>query len=76
MPIQKVCTLCGAIGRPVRKAKGSFIVEVVLWLLFLFPGLIYSLWRLTSKYDACPSCGQPSTMIPVDSPNAQRLLQK
>ena len=42
-------------------------------LLFILPGLIYTIWRGTSKYDVCPECNHP-TMIPVDTPEGQRLL--
>lgn len=68
-----VCTQCGHVGRPKRITKGSFIIEVVLWLCMIFPGVIYSLWRLTSRYDACPACRQP-TMIPVDTPVGRKLV--
>lgn len=74
MKVEKICTLCGTTGLPVRKTKGSFLIEVFLWLCFLVPGFLYSLWRLTSKYDACPKCGHVSSMIPVDSPAAKRLV--
>lgn len=41
--------------------KGSFATEVLLWLL-LFPiGVLYSVWRLTTrdKNPRCPKCGVP-----------------
>jgi|SRR5581483_1170825 len=68
-----ICTMCGQIGRPVSRVKGSFLVELILWLLFIIPGLVYSLWRLTSRYQACPRCGQPA-MIPLNTPEGQRRL--
>ena len=49
------------------------MVEVALWLLFCFPGIIYSLWRLTTRYDACPVCGGAG-MIPADSPRGRQLV--
>jgi hypothetical protein len=68
-----VCTNCGYRGFPKKVVKGSFIIEVILWLAFFIPGLIYSIWRLTSKYNACPKCLQP-TMIPTDTPIGQKLI--
>ena len=66
------CTSCGTLGQPKKIIKGSFGVEVALWLLFLLPGLIYSVWRLTSKVECCSSCSQPS-IIPSNSPRALQM---
>ena len=44
-----VCTTCGHHGEPVPLTKGDIGTEIVLWLLFLVPGLLYSLWRQTSR---------------------------
>lgn len=68
-----ICTTCGYIGNPQNVTKGSFTIEVVLWLLFLLPGLIYSIWRMSSKYEACPKC-KGTSMIPVDSPIGQKVI--
>lgn len=67
---EKICTTCGFKGSPKRFTKGSFIIELGLWLCFLVPGLIYSIWRLASRYEGCPKC-HGSAMIPLDSPLAQ-----
>ena len=75
MKTQFVCTTCGYIGFPNKVTKGSFLIELVLWLAFLIPGIIYSIWRLSSRYDACPKCKNAS-MIPVDSPMGQKLAEK
>lgn len=69
------CQNCGAVGVPKSRVKGSFLVEIVLWLCFLIPGLIYSIWRLTTKEKVCPTCGAPN-MIPTDSPRAKAALAK
>ena len=67
------CPNCGTVAAPKKVTKGSFFIEVFLWLLFIFPGLIYSLWRLTSRTTACPQCGA-GNMIPTDSPKARQAL--
>jgi hypothetical protein len=80
-----VCSTCYWVGTPKKVIKGSFWIELILWLVFvpavlylwlafIIP-LIYSLWRLTSKYQACPQCGTPN-MIPEDTPRGRELLQK
>lgn len=53
---QVKCPNCGYVGKPKKFTKGSILIEVVLWLMFLVPGLIYSIWRLTTKYEGCPRC--------------------
>ncbi len=63
------CPNCGATGAPVTVARGSIGWEIVLWLLFLLPGVLYSVWRLTTRYRACPICAAPN-MVPLDSPRA------
>lgn len=68
------CPHCGTTAVPRRMTKGSFAIEVALWLFFLVPGLIYSIWRLTSRYDGCRSCGQAG-LIPPYSPRAVELRQ-
>lgn len=75
MAATKLCIICGYVGQPRLETKGTFIMEVFLWLIFLLPGLIYSIWRITTRYDACPECAA-ANMIPTSSPVAQKLLQE
>jgi len=70
-----ICSNCGHIGRPKTKTKGSIFIEIILWLFIIIPGLIYSIWRLTTRYKACPKCGTPN-MIPSDTPKGQELMRK
>ena len=74
MSDQLVCTKCGHVGHSTSVTKGSFAIEVLLWLCFLFPGLIYSLWRLTTRHQACPVCGN-AELLPSSSPMAQKFLR-
>lgn len=68
------CKTCGHTGEPVTRAKGSIGTELLLWLLFIVPGVIYSIWRLTTKHEACQKCGG-TELIPPDSPMAKKLSQ-
>lgn len=70
-----VCSNCGFQGRPKTFTKGNILMELVLWLCFIIPGLIYSLWRLTSRFKACPQCQTPN-MIPMDTPRGQKLVKE
>tara|TARA_R110001599_G_scaffold86669_2_gene232243 strand:+ start:334 stop:783 length:450 start_codon:yes stop_codon:yes gene_type:complete len=69
------CVACGTRSDGKQKARGSTLVELVLWLTFLLPGLIYSVWRLSNKYRACPACGS-AELIPIDSPKAIRDMER
>jgi hypothetical protein len=44
--------------------------EFCLWLLFLFPGVIYSFWRMLNRYKGCPVCGS-RRLVPLDAPAAR-----
>lgn len=72
---QFICTTCGFVGIPKKTVKGSFLIELILWLFFLIPGIIYSIWRLTTRCDACPKC-KNTTMIPIDSPMGEKLMKE
>src|SRR3982750_2071055 len=69
-----VCTSCGYVGEPTILTKGSLGVEVILWLCFLLPGLIYSVWRRSTQHEGCPKCGH-TALIPRASPMAQNFLR-
>lgn len=72
---QFICTACGSRIFPVKETRGSFAMEILLWLLLIVPGLIYSLWRLTTKRLVCPKC-KSDKFIPVDSPKGQAFLKE
>lgn len=71
-----ICTQCGGHGHPKRVTKGSMGIELILWICFIVPGVIYSVWRLTSKFDACPYCGAAQSMIPLNSPRGAKLSRE
>lgn len=70
---KSVCIDCGHLGDPVTKTRGSILIEIALWLCLIIPGLIYTLWRLTSRYKVCPGCKRES-MIPASAPRSRKLL--
>lgn len=73
MSTQLICSQCGHIGSSQKAIKGNFAIEIVLWLFFIIPGLIYSIWRSSSRYKVCVKCGS-SSLIPLDSPVGQKLI--
>jgi hypothetical protein len=74
-PRARYCTRCGAVGIPRSLTKGSILIEIALWLVFLIPGIIYSLWRLSTRAPVCPQCCSPE-IIPTTSPRAQSLMRQ
>ncbi|MAQ77337.1 hypothetical protein CL684_02325 [Candidatus Campbellbacteria bacterium] len=70
---KQVCTQCGNVGYPKSITKGNIGFELILWLLFIIPGLIYSIWRHTTTHKACRVC-KNKNMIPVDSPMGKKKL--
>ena len=82
MAKEMLCKRCEVIGKPKRGAKGSLIVELLLWAVgivgiftIVLPliALGYSLWRLGNKPAVCRQCGS-TEIIPTDSPAAERLM--
>jgi len=67
-----ICTSCGMVGKGRRVVEGSVLIELVLWCFFLVPGLIYSIWRLTTAHYPCRNCKQDS-LIPLQSPMGRQL---
>ena len=70
---QFVSTTCGVVGKPRVRNRGSSAIEIILYLFLIVPGLLYSFWRMGRKDRHCRSCGA-ATVIPADSPMAQRYL--
>jgi DNA-directed RNA polymerase subunit RPC12/RpoP len=70
---KRFCTACQRPVYPDTVTPGSFAVFVVLCFFFIVPGVLYAVWALTSRYDACPKCSG-KTLVPLDSPAAQKAL--
>lgn len=73
-PKDMICLDCQSIGKITRQAEGYLIIEILLWLCFLLPGLIYSIWRMSNKYWSCKVCGG-RRIVPIDSPVTKTLLK-
>lgn len=68
-----VCTVCGSQAVPKVGKPGNPLIGLVLWLCFVVPGLLFSLWRSSSKFLFCYSCGSKN-VIPVDTPRGKQLV--
>lgn len=70
-----VCQNCGTRCEPKTLTKGSIAIEIILWICLIVPGLIYSVWRLTTRQPGCPACGQAS-MIGINTPKGRQLIER
>ena len=50
------CAGCGSPRLPVSRRRGSTIVEIVLYCMWILPGIPYSIWRSARRHMACPDC--------------------
>jgi hypothetical protein len=72
---QVICSNCGYIGSAEKKKKGHIAIEIILYLFYIIPGIIYSIWRRTGRSNVCPTCKQ-MTLVPIESPVGQRLMKE
>lgn len=69
-PLVRYCRACGYSGPTRSVVSGHILIEIVLWCALIVPGLIYSIWRVTSRHLVCTSCGS-SNVIPPETPVAR-----
>lgn len=63
----KYCMTCGHEGGTRTHTRGHILIEIILWLCFIVPGLIYSIWRISTRHEACNNCGA-ANVVPPQSP--------
>lgn len=74
MPI--ACTVCKTISERSRTTMpGSDSAEIALWIVFLLPGIVYSIWRNNAKAEVCPSCNSKA-IVPLSSPTGQSIQRE
>lgn len=66
------CNSCGNYSSSAMK-KGSGWIEFILYLCYLVPGIIYSIWRRSGSPNVCPIC-RSSGLVPaqVAKPHAEK----
>ena len=70
-----ICSDCGSVCKPKKITKGSFLIEILLWLFLLLPGIVYTLWRVTTKYSGCDTCGSKN-IVPTSTPRGIQLMNQ
>jgi hypothetical protein len=73
MENDQICTRCGHRGEARYDNPGSLAIEIVLWLCFIVPGVVYSIWRHAAAVAICESCGGRE-FIPANSPIGRKMV--
>lgn len=60
-----VCNNCKNISEQ-GLMKGNGWIEIILWLAYVIPGVIYSIWRRTGEKTVCLYC-KKDKLVPVKS---------
>ncbi len=74
------CPAC-AMYFPYSAKKGNGWIELALYLLWIIPGVLYSIWRRTGNTSVCPKCNsanliQASTETHVKCPDCAEPILK
>ncbi len=70
-----ICKNCGTIAVPKTKTPGLSLVEIILWLCYIVPGLIYTIWRVCSRVKVCRECKSES-IVGLDTPIGKKLASE
>ena len=62
-----VCMECGCQQKPVDAKRGLLVIEIFMWLLYILPGVIYSIWRRVRTQQVCSKCRTPSVVLTSSS---------
>ena len=80
-----VCTVCHSIVIPDKQYKGTFAMELFVWIgaillvaftsgVSLIVAIAYSLWRIVNKPKVCPAC-KAKEIVPVDTPAGIKIIK-
>jgi hypothetical protein len=71
-----ICDVCGFVGPSrIPRKRGSALLERLIWIAFLFPGIFYSYWRRTDRSPECPKCGARA-LTPFDTEEGQAMFRR
>jgi hypothetical protein len=67
-----ICKNCGTVHSGEHVLPGNGWIELVLWLAYIVPGLIYSIWRRSRQRPTCAACGSRD-LVDAETPVGRRL---
>ena len=68
------CTSCDNFT-PTAQRKGNSWIELALYLCYIIPGVIYSIWRRTGSPNICPLC-KSGALVPAAMAKPRNIPQK
>lgn len=69
IPNKYFCNSCKNYT-PKALKKGNGWIELVLYLFYLVPGIIYSIWRRSGQPNVCPVC-KTAGLVPITAAKLQ-----
>lgn len=70
-----ICKNCGTLHDGQQALPGNGWIELVLWLCWLLPGVIYSIWRRSQRAPKCSACGSRD-LVDETTPIGRRLARE
>lgn len=62
-----LCMECGCQRDPIIAKRGFLVIELFMWLMYILPGIIYSIWRRVRTQQVCSNCRTPSIVLTSSS---------
>lgn len=71
----RICKACGTLNTEGEGLPGSGWIELVLYVCYIVPGIIYSIWRRTKKNAACVACSSRD-LVQIGTPIGKSLFKQ
>lgn len=72
---EQLCTQCGTVGKPRNMGFAHGAILVLLLGCGILPGLVY-IFLLSQRFPQCRICEAHQSVIPLDTPEARRILDR
>jgi hypothetical protein len=59
------CSVCGEVDMPTARRRGSLALHIVLYMMWIFPGMLYGVWRDRALVFTCRRCGSKMGELPT-----------
>ena len=71
---QYFCNACNNFT-PTALRKGSGWIELILYLFYIIPGIIYSVWRRSGEPTVCPIC-KAAALVPAATAKPRPVVNR
>lgn len=71
---EAVCRSCESVAFPKTEKPGSMLFGICLFFVFVVPGVLYAIWRITNQTEVCSFCGSED-LVPKYSPAGERIIE-